>query len=261
MNNINNENKPLEDKNANTPPKNGKSRSKAGQFMDKQGFYIVLLLCIAIVGVSVFLAVNSPGNPDSPDNGQSVQQDQHGGLESQIADLRATPSPSPTASLSPETTDNLDNSNKAQATVSLGLPVNGEIVKVFSNDQLLYSETLNQWMTHGGIDIRAEEGTDVSAALAGTVVSAKMDELMGYTVVLEHSNSMKTVYAAMLESSAVKEGDQVAKGQIIGKVGNTAKAELAQGAHLHFEFTIDDKAQNPEKYLETIIKASPSSEK
>jgi murein DD-endopeptidase MepM/ murein hydrolase activator NlpD len=257
MNNIHNENKPSEDKNAAIPPGNRKKRSKVGQFMDKQGFYIVLLLCIAIVGVSVFLAVSSPSNPETTDD-QSVQQDQYGGLESQIADLRATPSPSPSSSLAPETTDN---SNNAQSTISLGLPVNGEIVKTFSNDQLLYSETLNQWMTHSGIDIKAEEGTDVCAALAGTVVSAKTDELMGYTVILEHSDNMKTVYAGMLESDLVKEGDQVTKGQTIGKVGNTAKAEIAQGAHLHFEFTIDDKTQNPETYLETIIKASPSSEK
>ena len=63
-------------------------------------------------------------------------------------------------------------------------PLEGEVVSAFSVDQLVYNAALADWRTHDGMDIAAEEGTDVLAACAGTVVHVSEDVLMGTTVVV-----------------------------------------------------------------------------
>ena len=55
------------------------------------------------------------------------------------------------------------------------MPVEGEIIKELSKDTLVYSETLKEWITHLGIDIKAEKTSVVKAAEAGTVKSIKND--------------------------------------------------------------------------------------
>ena len=65
-------------------------------------------------------------------------------------------------------------------------PLSGETVAAFSMDELAYSETLADWRTHDGIDIKADAGTQVLAASSGTVLSVADDDLMGTTVVIAH---------------------------------------------------------------------------
>ena len=114
-------------------------------------------------------------------------------------------------------------------------PVDGEIVKDYAKDNLLYSNTLDEWTTHTGIDIKADKGTVVKAAEAGTIKSIKNDPRYGLTIVIEHNDTYQTVYSNLLSSEFVVEGEKVEKGQSIGTVGNTAPFEIADEPHLHFE--------------------------
>ncbi|MBE6996086.1 MAG: M23 family metallopeptidase, partial [Ruminococcaceae bacterium] len=66
-------------------------------------------------------------------------------------------------------------------------PLKGEVLAAFSVDDLIYSETMEDWRTHDGVDIAAAIGTTVMAASAGTVAAVFNDSMMGTTVVLEHS--------------------------------------------------------------------------
>ena len=125
----------------------------------------------------------------------------------------------------------------------------GKVLTAFSVDQLVYSETLGDWRTHDGVDISAQEGTDVLAASSGTVRSVSDDPLMGTTVVLDHGDGYQTTYASLRAGAAVEVGDRVTAGQVIGTVGTTAAAESAQGPHLHFSVTHDGDAVDPEEYL------------
>ena len=67
------------------------------------------------------------------------------------------------------------------------IPVEGEIIKEFAKDKLVYSDTLKEWVTHAGIDIKAEKTTIVKASEAGTIKSIKNDPRYGLTVVIEHN--------------------------------------------------------------------------
>lgn len=71
--------------------------------------------------------------------------------------------------------------NKKEATVEkkadpvFSMPVEGDIIKEYAKDKLVYSDTLKEWVTHAGIDIKAEKTTVVKASEEGTVKSIKND--------------------------------------------------------------------------------------
>lgn len=134
------------------------------------------------------------------------------------------------------------------------LPVMGSSVcKGYASDNLLYSQTLKQWETHTGLDLAAESGKEVLAALDGTVSKISDDPMMGKTVVLTHEDGFETVYACLGDVSAeLKEGATVLQGQLLGAVGNSASAEIQDGAHLHFEVRCNGKPVNPQAYLSTL---------
>ena len=128
-------------------------------------------------------------------------------------------------------------------------PVEGDIVKDFAIESLIYSETLKEWTTHTGIDIKAEKTTVVKSAEAGTVKTIKNDPRYGLTIIVEHANGFQTVYSNLLTSEFVVEGEKVEKGQSLGTVGNAAAFEIADEPHLHFEILKDSVQVDPNIYL------------
>ena len=129
------------------------------------------------------------------------------------------------------------------------MPVEGEIMREYAKDNLVYSATLDEWVTHNGIDIAAEKTTVVKASAEGTVKSIKNDPRYGLTIVIEHVNGFTTVYSNLLTAEFVEEGETVEQGETIGTVGNTATFEIADEAHLHFEILKDNENLDPELYL------------
>ena len=86
-------------------------------------------------------------------------------------------------------------------------PVEGEISKEYAQENLVYSETLQEWVTHSGIDIKADKTTVVKSAEKGTVKTIKNDPRYGLTIVVEHAYVYKSVYAILLISVFVVEVD------------------------------------------------------
>lgn len=130
-----------------------------------------------------------------------------------------------------------------------GMPVEGEVIKEYAKDKLVYSDTLKEWVTHAGIDIKADKTTVVKAAEEGTVKSIKNDPRYGLTVVIEHNNGYSTVYSNLLTAEFVTAGESVKKGQTIGTVGNTATFEISDEPHLHFEILKDNVQIDPNMYI------------
>lgn len=128
-------------------------------------------------------------------------------------------------------------------------PVDGEISKEYAKDNLVYSETLKEWTTHLGVDIKADKTTVVKAAEAGTIKSIKNDPRYGLTVVIDHGNGYESIYSNLLTSEFVVENEKVEKGQSIGTVGNTAVFEVADEPHLHFEIQKDSIQVDPNLYM------------
>ena len=128
-------------------------------------------------------------------------------------------------------------------------PVEGDVVRDFAVENLIYSETLQEWTTHTGIDIKADKTTVVKSAEAGIVKKIKNDPRYGLTIIIEHANGFQTVYSNLLTSEFVVEGEKVEKGQSLGTVGNTAAFEIADEPHLHFEILKDLVQVDPNIYI------------
>lgn len=128
-------------------------------------------------------------------------------------------------------------------------PVEGEIIKEFAKDNLVYSTTLEEWVTHLGVDIKADKTTVVKAAADGVVRSIKNDPRYGLTVVINHDDQYQTVYSNLLTAEFVVEGESITQGQTIGTVGNTAVFEVSDESHLHFEILKDSVQVDPNIYI------------
>ncbi len=104
---------------------------------------------------------------------------------------------------------------------------------------------------HKGVDIGGVGyTTNVLATKAGVVITSKLSSSYGNYVVISHGPGNTTLYAHM-SSRAVKEGDTVTQGQIIGVTGDTG---ISRGAHLHYEITENGSRVNPLDYLPNYIK-------
>lgn len=154
-----------------------------------------------------------------------------------------------------ETTANINKDDKTEENkeeknnITFIEPVKGEIIREFAPDSLVYSETLKEWITHNGVDIKADKTSVVVSACDGKVSAIKNDPRYGLTVIIEHDNGYKTIYANLLTAEYVVEGEEVTAGQTIGTVGNSANFEIADDYHLHFELIKNGKYIDPVSFF------------
>ena len=172
--------------------------------------------------------------------------------ENKVSVKKTTTTDKKTTNTAKAQTNTSKTENKNQKKIedpTFKMPVSGEIIKEFAKDKLVYSNTLGEWITHTGIDIKAEKTTVVKASAEGSIKSIKNDPRYGLTVVIEHINGFTTVYSNLLTAEFVVKGEKVKQGQTIGTVGNTATFEISDEAHLHFEILKDGVNLDPELYI------------
>ena len=146
-----------------------------------------------------------------------------------------------------ETNSNLSSNTKKEDEEEIKFvePVKGEIIREFAPESLVYSETLKEWITHNGVDIKADKASVVVSACDGKVSAINNDPRYGLTVIIEHKDGYKTVYSNLLTAEFVVEGEDVKAGQTIGTIGNSANFEIADDYHLHFELIKDGNYLDP----------------
>ncbi len=231
-------------------------------FLQNNGFYIVLVMCLLAIGAAVALiaipkdtseqAEATPKSEPIVIVGQS-NDERLGTVQNRPKDT-ATPVPTlpplftpvPAATAVPTAAPT---TRPANSTSKAAPPVDGDVIFGFAIDKLLYSVTLDQWTTHPAVDIAAKEGTPVKCVFSGTVESVKKDDTLGYTVKVQHANGRTTLYANLSEDVRVKEGDRVSAGDVIGTVGKSAISDCALAPHLHFAVFVDGKPKDPAKYV------------
>ena len=120
----------------------------------------------------------------------------------------------------------------------------GESGVITSNFGKRNSDNENVSEYHTGIDIGAEYGTDIKSSVTGIVTLVSNVGEYGKQVRVRNNN-VTTLYAHCSEI-LVKEGDIVADGQVIAKVGNSGNST---GPHLHFEIRVDDRCLDPVKLV------------
>lgn len=237
--------------------------SRLGDFLAGKGFYLVLFLCIAAIGISGYFLLTDSFQPTQtvarptqmvvtpPPTATPTQPlptvtptPTPTPATPSPTPVQATPTPAPTPTITP---------TPAPAALVFTWPVKGDILSPHSVETLAYDETMGDWRTHAGMDIAATLGTQVVATAAGTVIDVSFDDLMGATVVIEHQDGLESKYCNLAAKPPVSVGDEVETGSVIGSVGATAAAEGAKPSHLHFELTQNGEAVNPVDYLPKLL--------
>jgi peptidase M23B len=198
-------------------------------------YYLILgacILVIAAIAVAVTLSITLGGNDMTLDDGndQTIDGDDDKDDED-------------------DGDDDDDDVEDTTGDMTFLMPV--EEVNAINSYGFYHNTTLDKYYLHTGIDFGGEAGSDVFAALDGTVESITTDPLlMGTTITLSHENGLKTVYTFVEAAEGLKAGDKVEKGDVIATVAEAMGQEYKDGAHLHFEVFLNGEAVDPEEYLD-----------
>lgn len=233
------------------------SGKKLEGFLSGKGFYIVLFLCAAVIGVSAWMTVtgNETMSKDALQTSTNTEEERR--VETVIIPARPEkeipyepdPDAPPVNEEAPADVtvpvDSIDSVPVEAAVPVYSWPVDGELYRVHSGDKLVYDQTMQDWRIHDGIDILAEPGTVVRTACGGTVESVRKDDMLGTVVTITHADGSRSIYANLEDSPAVSEGQHVESGQAIGTVGRSALCEIGQPSHLHFALQVNGQSVNP----------------
>ena len=124
-------------------------------------------------------------------------------------------------------------------------PLAGALGEGFSNETLVFSETMNDWRTHAGIDFLAEVGDVVCAIGGGMITDFYYDELTGHTMEITHPDGCISVYCGLSETVFAETGQTVMAGDAIGTVGEDLPFESADESHLHLEVIQNGRRIDP----------------
>jgi murein DD-endopeptidase MepM/ murein hydrolase activator NlpD len=121
-------------------------------------------------------------------------------------------------------------------------PLHSKIVSLFSSPRILSD---GRQYYHSGLDLRAQKGTPIPAASAGTIAFADHMVVPGNMVVVDHGGGVFSRYMH-LSKIEVSVGESIARGQILGLSGATGRAEAP---HLHWEIVWKEIPADPLRYL------------
>jgi len=124
-------------------------------------------------------------------------------------------------------------------------PVLGDVVMDFAVDRLVFDPTLDQWRTNDNMAIAASRGDSVRASADGRVYNVAQTREFGQIVVIDHGNGWLTTYSQLDPDVAVRIGDVVNRGQIIGQVGSPSIFASRMGYHVGFRVTNEGSAIDP----------------
>lgn len=128
-------------------------------------------------------------------------------------------------------------------------------VSLIKTHEFAYDRTMDWYRLHQAMDFSAPAGTEVMAAVDGTVISIITSDMLDYAVIkISHANNLTTVYKFVDPVEGLEVGQKVNRGQVIGTVAVASGSENADGDHLHFEVYKGSECVDPDDYLNLTTK-------
>lgn len=140
-----------------------------------------------------------------------------------------------------------DDSIKFDAEKGMIWPVGSsekDIILKFSDSNTVYFKTLAQYKVNPAVVISAKADENVKAAAAGVVKSIKTSDETGTTVTVDIGNGYEAIYG-QLKNLNVKNGQKIAKGDIVGHIAKPTKYYTVEGTNLYFQVKENGKSVDP----------------
>lgn len=224
-------------------------KQKAKDFFRKEGFYVVLFVCLCIITTVATVAIKKAKDSQAQ---SKIEENSNKEVSLNIDDNNVNNEV--------QNAERVENTESEVATaevvasseIKFTNPIEGNLVREYTYPKpVKISET--DLRTISGIDINAAVGSDVKVAAEGVVESAgkgNVDE--GVIVVIKHANGIKTKYGYLDASLSVKQGDTVVAGAVIGKVGKVPvifDKDEAEGRLNLQVFNANNEQVDPLKYF------------
>lgn len=136
-------------------------------------------------------------------------------------------------------------------TGTFALPMGTDIIKDFSNGEMVFSQTMGDWRVHNGVDFGGAAGNRVDAVADGEIIAVYEDSFLGTVIEIDHGNAMTVSYCGLKKGSTLAKGTFVKSGDKIGSLGSVP-VESADGDHLHLEVKVDGKTVDPLEALNKV---------
>lgn len=201
--------------------------SQYQRFVEKQGFPIIMTLCVAVIVLSAVWS----GKMDEtlPVPTPPVDQAQSASLQQQqlLADVTAVPAPT-------------------TPPVSWQLPLEKlSVLRGYQHARMAPSAISGIWQVHDAVDLQAQYGEPVFAIADGKATSCCEEGILGVAVTVDHGNGYIATYANLSAIAALRAGDPVKRGQVIGFAGDSMLDEETLESHLHLQICHDGLAVDP----------------
>lgn len=247
---------------------------RAADFAQDKGFYIILALCAVAIGISGYVlfftgndesdipqpqtTVSAPNELELPGDGQdkasgTAQNPQQPGDKTETPAVPDAPVVSQTEKPAEKPEANAQTVNKP---VNVPVeqktfvpPVDGEMIREFSGQGLVYDETMADWRVHGGTDFSCTEGGQVFAITDGEVNAIYYDEMWGNCVSIKHADGLVSTYCGLMKNATLKEGMAVKAGDVVGGAGGGIVCESSMPMHVHVVVTRDGESIDPMSLL------------
>ncbi|MCH5157210.1 MAG: M23 family metallopeptidase [Clostridiales bacterium] len=217
---------------------NTKQPSKFRRFLRNNAALLLLIFCvlaITAVVLAVTLSRNTPVIPDDPV--VNNPNDDNPGSNKPDDDKPSTPS-------------------KKKVQVYFAAPVRYTAIGMDFTDSgdnmFVFNSTLELWETHKALDLLASEGSEVVSMFEGTVLKVGSTYNHGDYVVIDHGDNVIATYAS-LQNVAVKAGQKLQQGDVIGEASISASTEYVDGAHVHLEVAVNGVKVDPTPYVNGTI--------
>ncbi|MDD3831170.1 MAG: M23 family metallopeptidase [Clostridia bacterium] len=217
---------------------NAKKPTRFSRFLRNNLAIIIIVACLVAVTTIIIVASTLPNNDVLPTDGDPFISQPNNPV---IDDPGSNPN-------GPDPNEGVDLKLKM-----FTLPVKSEytIGMDYTNDGdslFVFNDTLNRWQSHRAVDFIAPENTDVYAMRNGTVIEVGSNFGYGNYCIINHGDGIVATYAS-LDNIVLTQGQEVIKGDKVGQISTSASYEFIDGAHLHLEMTLNDKAVNPWDYI------------
>lgn len=222
------------------------------------GYYIALGLCLSAVGITGWSMLGNKSEPElkpeeivesqyEGDNWDMIA-DEVDNIVNDVPDLtseieaESAPQEAQEANTAPEEAP--ESSKEEKGPVMYTMPVTGKLHKSFSGTELIYSQTLEDWRVHEGVDILASKGDKIKSAAGGQVLDVVEDTLLGMTVIIRHEEGLTAYYSGLSSKVLVSKDQKIEAGAVLGTI-DVVPCELVDPPHLHFAVKKDGAWVDP----------------